>query len=163
MVSKMCMPKEALVNFFENFSQFRQNPTDVTFFPHRQLASEVFGMVQATYMTNWDNPVRLRPDVSPEMLEACFSRIFGKTAMTAVVSLLPEIGKHHADDDEDDMYRLFIGERQLLAETAEKSAWGTPSTDDANRIAFLIFCLVGCGDLLNRFVAQANKRIEMVH
>lgn len=65
--------QEGLMNFFENFTQLRQNPTDVTYFPHRQLASKVFRMVEQTYMTNWDNPITLRPDVSPEMLEACFS------------------------------------------------------------------------------------------
>ena len=151
------------MKFFSDLSELRQNAADVSHFPHRQLASKVLSMVNETYMTNRHEPIRLRPDVSPEMLEACLSRIFGKTAMTAAVSLLPEIGKRHADDDEDDMYSLFIGERKLLADTAEKSAWGTPSTDDANRIAFLIFCLVGCGDLSNRFVAQAKKRIEMVH
>lgn len=152
------------MNFFENFTQFRQNPTDVTFFPRRQLASKVFGMVHETYMTNWDEPVRLRPDVTPEMLEACFSRIFGKTAMTKVVALLPALVKSYgADNNVDDIYLALIGQRQLLAETAEKSAWGSPSTEDEKRVAFLAFCLLESEGQVNRFVAQAKKRIETVH
>ena len=152
------------MNFFENFTQFRQNPTDVTFFPHRQLASKVFGMVHETYVTNWDEPVRLRPDVSPEILEACFSRVFGKTAMTKVVARLPKIVKNIGDDNNvDDFYRELIGQRQLLAETAEKSAWGEPPTEDADSIAFLAFCLLEGEGQVNRFVAQAKKRIQTVH
>ena len=94
------------MKYFETLSQFRQNPTDVTFFPHRQLASKVFGMVNETYMTNWDEPVRLRPDVTPEMLEACFSRIFGKTLMTQVSERLPALAEQFKDDDIDDLWTL---------------------------------------------------------
>jgi hypothetical protein len=152
------------MNFFENLTQLRENPTDVTCLPHRQLASKVFGMVHKTYMTNWDEPVRLRPDVTPEMLEACFSRVFGKTAMASVVELLPELVESYGDDNNvDDIYLALIEQRQLLAETAEKSAWGSPSTTRAHRIAFLAFCLVGYGEYAERFVAQAKKRIETLH
>ena len=152
------------MNFFENFTQFRQNPTDVTFFPHRQLASKVFGMVNETYMANWDEPVRLRPDVTPEMLEACFSRIFGKTAMTEVVARLPKLVASYGDDNNvDDMYLALIGQRKLLAETATKSAWGEPSTEDVDGIAFLAFCLLESEGQVNRFVAQAKKRIATLH
>lgn len=152
------------MNVFETFTQLRENPTDVTHLPHRQLASKVFGMVSATYMVNWEEPVRLRPDVSPEMLEACFSRIFGKTAMTKVVAILPELVKSYgANNNVDDIYLALVGQRQLLAKTAEMSAWGSPSTEEAGRIAFLAFCLVGYSDFAERFVAQAKKRIETLH
>lgn len=152
------------MNIFENLTQFRQNPTDVTFLPHRQLAAKVFGMVHETYMVNWDEPVRLRPDVSPEMLEACFSRIFGKMAMADVVAILPELVKHYgADNNVDDIYLILVSQRQLLAETAEKAAWGSPSTEEADRIASLAFCLVGYGDFAERFLAQAKKRVETLH
>lgn len=155
--------QEGLMNFFENFTQLRQNPTDVTYFPHRQLASKVFSMVEQTYMKGWDNPITLRPDVSPEMLEACFSRIFGKTMMTQVVERLPILAEQLKDHDIDDLWLSLIGQRKLLAEIAKQSAWGSPATEDADELTFLIFCLIGGGAHMQRFVDQTTKRLATVH
>lgn len=155
--------QESPMKFFENFAQLRQNPTNVTYFPHRQLASKVFRMVEQTYVTNWDNPITLRPDVSPEMLEACFSRIFGKTMMTQVVERLPALAEQFKDDDIDDLWISLIGQRKLLREIAEKSAWGTPATEDADELTFLIFCLLGGRSYMQRFVDQTTKRLATVH
>ena len=115
-------------------------------------------MVATTYVTNWENPVTLRPDVSPEMLEACFSRIFGKTLMTQVVERLPILAQQHEGLDMDYMYQDLIGQRKLLDAVATESAWGSPATEDADELSFLIFCLLpdGYGD---RFVTQVKKRI----
>ena len=151
------------MNFFETLSQLREIPTDVTHFPHRQLASKVFGMVAETYMANWDNPVTLRPDVSPEMLEACFSRIFGKTLMTQVIERLPILAKQYEDMDVDDMYMDLIGQRKLLGAVAMESAWGSPATEDADELSFLIFCLLLGSTQVKRFVTQVQKRIATVH
>lgn len=151
------------MHFFETLSQLRETPTDVTHFPHRQLASKVFGMVATTYMANWDNPVTLRQDVSPEMLEACFSRIFGKTLMTQVIERLPILVKQHEGLDMDDMYMELIGQRKLLGAVATKSAWGSPATEDADELSFLIFCLLLCPVQVKRFVTQVQNRIATVH
>lgn len=151
------------MHYFENFTQFRQNPTDVTFFPHRQLASKVFGMVHETYMMNWDNPCTLRRDVSPEMLEACFSLIFGKTMMTKVIERLPALAEQFKDCDMDDMYMPFIKQRKLLGKIAEQSAWGSPAIEDVDDLSFLIYSLVGGGTHMQRFVDQTTKRIATVH
>lgn len=151
------------MNFFESFDQLCQNPTDVTSFPHRQLASKVFGMVHETYMMNWDNPSTLRRDVSPEMLEACFSRIFGKTMMTKVIERLPVLAEQFKDCDEDDMYMPFLKQRELLGEIAKQSAWGSPATEDVDELSFLIYNLVGGGAYMQRFVDQTTKRIATVH
>lgn len=156
------------MNFFENFTQLRQNPTDVTYFPHRQLASKVFSMVEKTYLmgTGDGDPfgyVTLRPDVSPEMLEACFSRIFGKTMMTQVVERLPVLAEQFKDHDVDELWAPFANQRKLLAEIAEKSAYGTPATEDVNELSFLIYSLVGGGTRMQRFVDQTTKRLATVH
>ncbi len=160
--------QEGLMNFFENFTQLRQNPTDVTYFPHRQLASKVFGMVEQTYMTGTGDSdpfgyVTLRPDVSPEMLEACFSRIFGKTLMTEVIKRLPILAEQFKDCDEDDLYMPFLKQRNLLGEIAKQSAWGSPATEDVDELSFLVYSLVGGSAYMQRFVDQTTKRLATVH
>lgn len=151
------------MHFFQTLSEFRQQPTDVTRFPHRQLAAKVFSMVLETYMMNWDDPVCLRPDVTPEMLEPCFSRIFGKTAMTEVVARIHDLCASYESSDMDDMYLFLTSQRKLLAKTATESAWGSPSTRDVNRLTELVFCILVSRENVDRFVAQAKKRINTLH
>lgn len=151
------------MNYFDNFSQLRQNPSDVTRFPHRQLASKVFSMVGETYMKNWDHPVTLRSDVSPEMLEACFARVIGKDLMMEVVKRLPVLAEQFKDCDVDDMYLSLIEQKPLLAEFVEKSASGAMPALKGKRLSFFVYCLLGGPLNVNRFVLQAQQRIATVH
>ncbi len=155
--------KGSTVNHFETLSQLRQNPTDITKLPHRQLASKVFRMVNEIYMTNWEPPTALRPDVPPEMLEACFSRIFGKTMMTEVIGRLTALVEELKGRNIHDVYMPKLWQKTLLGKIAEKSAWGQPATEDVNKLSFLIYILLGSQLYVGRFVDQTIKRIDTVH
>lgn len=149
------------MDYFESNTEFRANASDVSKLPHRQLAAKVFGQVLRGYTLDWDKPVRLRPDVSPEMLEACFARIFGKTAQEHVVNRLPETAAAYAGWDPDDLWLILVAQRPLLAKTAEMAGWGSPSTQDHERIIMLAFSILENEEQVNRFVEQAKRRLAL--
>jgi hypothetical protein len=47
----------------------------------------------------------------------------------------------------------------LLEQTATKAQWGEPSTDDKTELSVLMYCLLHDADHIERFSAQAQKRI----
>ncbi len=148
--------------FHETMLDLRLKATDVTQRPHRQLAAKVFQMSHDMFMQNWDNPVHLRRDISPEMLEAAVARIFGKKIHEKLVVAMPQMQKLYADHDGDDIYQEACQTRPLLGEIATQAAWGTPATEDADKLAHLLIMLMGpWGDNVNRFVVQAQKRLAM--
>lgn len=83
--------------------------------------------------------------------------------MTQVVERLPALAEQFKDDNIDDLWMSLIGQPKLLGEIAEKSAWGTPATEDVDELTFLIFCLLGGQSYMQRFVDQTTKRLATVH
>lgn len=147
------------MKYFTNLAQFRQLAADVSYLPDKKMTWEVFSLVAQTYMKDWYNPIRLCRDVSPDMLEACFSKIFGTTLMKQITECLQVIEKKLKDEHIDDLWLALIRQRHLLVEIARESKWNIAATKDVNRLAFLIFCLLDEPSYMPRFMGQATKRI----
>lgn len=144
--------------FFQNLTQLRAKGTDTAYFPHRQLAAKVFRMVSQTYRPYLRTGIRLRSDVTPEILEPCFARIFGKTLLHDAVSNLQNLRKHFQADDLE-LWLCSMEQCVLLEQTATKAQWGESSTDDETELSVLMYCLLHDADHIERFSAQAQKRI----